>query len=107
MFSYHPKLLAKSIYRVKYHPLAKYPGPLLAKLTNLYGAYHALRGDLHLDMQQCHEEYGMGLSKIDHTFPIDSVIGGIVRYGPDRVLMDSPNALHGSPSALYRRTIAI
>ena len=61
--SYHIQLVARCIYRLKYHPLAKYPGPLLAKITNLHGAYHALRGDLHLDMQRCHEKYGVVLSQ--------------------------------------------
>ena len=40
------------------HPLAKFPGPLLAKITNLYAVYHAYVGDIHLDMLKCHELYG-------------------------------------------------
>lgn len=46
------------IYRLTVHPLAKCPGPLLAKITNLYAVYHAYVGDLHLDMLRCHELYG-------------------------------------------------
>lgn len=38
--------------------MAKYPGPLLAKLTNLYAAYHAWKGDIHLDIALCHKRYG-------------------------------------------------
>lgn len=46
-------------YRLYLHPLAKYPGPFLAKLTNLYGFYHGYRRDIHLDVWRCHEKYGL------------------------------------------------
>ena len=51
-------ITALGVYRLKFHPYSKYPGPLLAKLTNLYGLYHAYVGDLHLDVWRCHERYG-------------------------------------------------
>lgn len=41
------------------HPYAKYPGPWLAKYTNLYTAYHGWKGDIHLDIYRCHMKYGM------------------------------------------------
>ena len=53
-------LLAKYVYRVTFHPLAKFPGPRLAALTSLYGASH----DLHPDHSYCkhlpalHDKYG-------------------------------------------------
>ena len=52
------QIIAIGIYRVTLHPLAKYPGPLLAKLTSCYGAYWASRGVLHLNMLQNHQKYG-------------------------------------------------
>ena len=45
-------------YRLTIHPLAKYPGPLLGRITNLYAVYHAYVGDIHLDMLSCHDLYG-------------------------------------------------
>ena len=30
----------------------------MAKFTNLYAAYHAWLGDIHVDMWRCHEKYG-------------------------------------------------
>lgn len=53
--------LTKYIYRVTFHPLAAFPGPRLAALTNLYGASY----DLHPYRSYCkqfpdlHEKYGL------------------------------------------------
>ncbi|OCK81164.1 cytochrome P450 [Lepidopterella palustris CBS 459.81] len=71
------KVLAVCFYRLTYHPLAKYPGPWLAKLTDWYAAYHAYKGDLQLVMCSAHEEYG-----------------DIVRFGPNRLLFNSSQGLH-------------
>ncbi|KAK5988283.1 Cytochrome P450 monooxygenase AKT7 [Cladobotryum mycophilum] len=64
------------VYELYFHPLAKYPGPLLAKFTILRATYHAWKEDIHLDMFHCHQKYGP-----------------IVRYAPDFVLFDTPSAI--------------
>jgi hypothetical protein len=46
------------LYRLTLHPLAKYPGPFLAKITDIHLAYHAWKGDRHLQFYRCHEKYG-------------------------------------------------
>lgn len=71
-----PQILYTIFYTLYFHPLAKYPGPLLAKFTTLYGAYHGWRGDIHLDMAACHERFG-----------------DYVRYGPNSLLFNTTDAL--------------
>ncbi|OJJ54298.1 hypothetical protein ASPSYDRAFT_61587 [Aspergillus sydowii CBS 593.65] len=64
-------------YYAVFHPLARYPGPFLAKFTNLYSAYHAWKGDIHLDMYRCHQQYG-----------------NTVRYAPNRLLINTAGGVH-------------
>lgn len=54
-------------------PLRKYPGPVLARYTNLWRLYHTSRGSIHLVYQKLHEKYGH-----------------IVRVGPNVVDVDLP-----------------
>ncbi|KAG9244843.1 cytochrome P450 [Calycina marina] len=69
-------IVAYVVYQQWCHPLAKYPGPFLAKFTNLYAAHHAWKGDLHLDMWRMHLKYG-----------------DKVRYAPNRLLFNTSAAL--------------
>ncbi|KAF7196953.1 Cytochrome P450 monooxygenase [Pseudocercospora fuligena] len=64
------------VYRLYLHPLAKYPGPFLAKITDLHQTYHALKGDRHLEFWRCHERYGP-----------------VVRFGPNSLSFNSNTAL--------------
>ncbi|KFA75826.1 hypothetical protein S40288_01915 [Stachybotrys chartarum IBT 40288] len=64
------------IYRLFFHPLAKYPGPLLAKLTDAYQLYHAYKGDRHLEFHRMHEKYGR-----------------VVRFGPNSLSFNTNSAL--------------
>jgi cytochrome P450 len=64
------------IYRLRFHPLAGYPGPFLAKITSWHDVYHAYKGDKHLNFYHLHQKYG--------TF---------VRYGPNTLSINDPAAL--------------
>lgn len=89
------KLLSTSIYRTSFHPLAKFPGPLLGRITDLYSVYHAWKGDRHIDFQRLHQQYGK--PKLQ---PYPSVLqslrtpGDVVRYGPNRISINTNTALH-------------
>ena len=69
-------LLSIVVYRVFFHPLARYPGPLLAKLTDLHQTYHAYTGDRHLEFWRLHARYGP-----------------IVRFGPNSLSFNTNTAL--------------
>lgn len=69
-------MFAKIIYLAFFHPLAKYPGPFLAKFTDAYGAYHGWKGDIHIDMWRAHLKYG-----------------DYVRYGPNKLMINTVEGL--------------
>lgn len=72
------------VYYVFFHPYAKYPGPYLAKFTDLYAGYHAWKGDLHLDMWRCHMKYG-----------------DKVRYAPNRLNVNTVTGLRSTKNQTY------
>ena len=41
-----------------FHPLAKYPGPAIAKTSKLWAAYLSGKGDLHRYYKSLHDRYG-------------------------------------------------
>lgn len=41
------------------HPLRNYPGPFIAKFTDVYAGYYAVRKNLHLATYFDHLKYGM------------------------------------------------
>ncbi|KAI9699564.1 MAG: hypothetical protein M1820_007062 [Bogoriella megaspora] len=59
-----------------WHPLAQYPGPFLAKLTDLYSVWHAIRGTRHWDLYKLHQ-----------------VHGDFVRWGPNSISINSASAI--------------
>jgi aspirochlorine biosynthesis cytochrome P450 monooxygenase len=63
------------LYNVTFHPLAKYPGPLLWRATRLPAAYHHATGDLYKCIATFHDQYG-----------------AIVRIAPDELSFTSPDA---------------
>ncbi|KAF2472676.1 cytochrome P450 3A31 [Lindgomyces ingoldianus] len=99
-------LLSYIIYQVKFHPLAKYPGPFLAKLTNAYAAYHAWKQDIHIDMWRCHRKYGAFMRYGPNTVLVNTVAGMKDIYGSGEKVIKSKsyNAMvHRTPSVLTIR----
>ena len=52
------KQLSCAVYRLSFHPLAKYPGPWSGAMTDWYTVYHCIVGDRHIDFYQLHCKYG-------------------------------------------------
>ncbi|KAL4937049.1 hypothetical protein BDV06DRAFT_232824 [Aspergillus oleicola] len=69
-------IVCHCVYNVFFHPLAKYPGPLLAKITILRATYHPWKGDVHLDSWRCHHIYGP-----------------VFRYAPGKLVFSTPAAM--------------
>ena len=63
-------------YRITLHPLAKFPGPVLAKVTELYPLYRSIVGDRHLTFWRLHEKHG-----------------DFVRYGPNQISVNTATRL--------------
>ncbi|KAE8396217.1 cytochrome P450 [Aspergillus alliaceus] len=64
------------VHQIWFHPLAKYPGPLLAKFTHLYTIYQAFKSNRHADLYRLHKRHGR-----------------IVRYGPNHISINDAQAL--------------
>ena len=57
------------LYRVFWHPLAAFPGPKIAAVSDLYGIYHDLyrSGQLCTQMPKLHDIYGMCHHALDYV----------------------------------------
>ncbi|GKZ44767.1 hypothetical protein AbraIFM66951_007054 [Aspergillus brasiliensis] len=75
-------VIGYSIYQRYLHPLAKYPGPFLACLTDLWQAYQFLTLKQPYTLTELHAKYGP-----------------IVRYGPDKLSITHEGAIQ----AIYQK----
>ncbi|KAG7094273.1 hypothetical protein E1B28_007877 [Marasmius oreades] len=74
---YASLLISIVLYRLSsFHPLARHPGPLLAKCTKFWGVYQASTGKLHVKYLELHRHYGP-----------------VVRTGPNELSICDVNAV--------------
>ncbi|KAH7311275.1 cytochrome P450 [Stachybotrys elegans] len=64
------------VHRLMLHPLSKYPGPFLAKVSDIYAGFYAGSMSLHIRTREDHLKYGP-----------------VMRYGPNRLIFNSKQAL--------------
>lgn len=59
-------LVSLAIYRLHLHPLAKFPGPKLAALSNYYEMYYEVveRGQFTFHIRELHNQYGKDYSQL-------------------------------------------
>ncbi|CAI6336778.1 unnamed protein product [Periconia digitata] len=69
-------ILCVITYRLTLHPLAKYPGPLLGRITDWYSVIRSIRGDRHIEFLRLHEKHGQ-----------------FVRFGPNRISVNTAEGL--------------
>lgn len=57
-------LVAKVIYQLYFHPLAKFPGPKLAAITTWYEGYYDIikKGRYTFELARLHDKYGRSFS---------------------------------------------
>jgi hypothetical protein len=108
------KILLLVIYRLCFHPLAKYPGPVFGRMTDWYTVYHAWLANRHTDFHRLHQKYGICLSpsaSISITDLLIKILGEIVRVGPNRISVNSIEglkAIYGSKANTQKsRTYSI
>ncbi|KAK8045563.1 cytochrome P450 [Apiospora rasikravindrae] len=64
------------VYRLVFHPLARYPGPLLGRVTDWYSVIRSSAGDRHIHFLELHKKHGP-----------------FVRFGPNRVSVNTAEGL--------------
>lgn len=74
-------LVGLLVYRLYFHPLAKYPGPLLARLTEWVDVYYTFTGDRHLIHAAAHEKYGDFVRISPNTLSVNTATGLKDIYG--------------------------
>ncbi|KAI3324201.1 cytochrome P450 [Xylariaceae sp. AK1471] len=67
-----PFSLVVCVYRLYVHPLSQYPGPPIARLSDFYGAYYAVKTILHVRTFRDHQRYG-----------------SVMRHGPNKLVFNS------------------
>ncbi|KAI0265785.1 cytochrome P450 [Gloeopeniophorella convolvens] len=60
-----------------FHPLAKHPGPAIAKVSKLWAAYISATGETHRYLRSLHDRYG-----------------DVVRTGPNELSIREPSLIH-------------
>ncbi|KAL7270771.1 hypothetical protein RUND412_006509 [Rhizina undulata] len=93
-------LLGVIIYRLYFHPLSKYPGPFLAKITSLHALYHAFRGDRHIVTYEAHKKYGPYVRLSPNFLTVNTKEGLKEIYGVNKNVQKSNfyRAVAGHPS---------
>ncbi|CAG8953233.1 hypothetical protein HYFRA_00003436 [Hymenoscyphus fraxineus] len=87
-------------YTLLFHPLSKYPGPFVAKFSDGYSGYHAIRKRLHLATYHGHLKYGLFLQYLGRQ-----LCSPVFRQAPNRLVFNTSTALRGiNKASIYKHT---
>ncbi|KAI2468304.1 cytochrome P450 [Annulohypoxylon bovei var. microspora] len=67
-------VLSILVYRLGFHPLARYPGPLLAACTDWYTVFWHVSGNRHLELHRQHGKHGKYVRFGPNSLSINSAI---------------------------------
>src|SRR4051812_17814529 len=71
-----------AIYRVTKHPLAKFPGPLLWRISIWPTIWQCAKGKRHLDLLEAHRKYGPIVRVAPNMLSFDTGSSARTIYGP-------------------------
>jgi hypothetical protein len=77
-----------------FHPLAKYPGPLLAKASKWWAAYLSGTGDQHRSLKRLHDRYGDVVRIGGNTHPPFSNLSAYPLPGPNELSIRDASFIH-------------
>ncbi|GAB1193565.1 hypothetical protein APSETT444_002786 [Aspergillus pseudonomiae] len=90
-------LVAHVIYQCYFHPLARYPGPFLARFTNLWRLFTFFGGQHHLSEQHLHDKYGHVVRVAPNWLSFDDLRAFEAIYGFNKSVEKDDFYVFGGP----------
>ncbi|POS76855.1 isotrichodermin C-15 hydroxylase [Diaporthe helianthi] len=98
--------LAQFIYNVFFHPLAKFPGPLLWRGSNIPKMVSQIRGTIHWRMLEFHQQYGpvVRLAPGELTYTTATAVKEIYGNRSGKKLFPPQSSLGGNEKTMFGAT---
>ncbi|KAI3399766.1 hypothetical protein diail_5562 [Diaporthe ilicicola] len=98
--------LGQFIYNIHFHPLAKFPGPLLWRGSNIPKMISQVRGTIHLKMLEFHQQYGpvVRLAPGELTYVTATALKEIYGNRNGRKLMPPQSSLGTNEKTMFGAT---
>ncbi|CAG9986859.1 unnamed protein product [Clonostachys byssicola] len=88
-------VIAQAIYDLKFHPLAKFPGPKIAAVSNVWWAFHSISGRYPWVIEDNLKRYGkyfaLSIFYIKQYDP-NYISGDVIRIAPNELVFITPQA---------------
>ncbi|KAH7070335.1 putative cytochrome P450 [Paraphoma chrysanthemicola] len=82
--------VGRALYLLVFHPLAKFPGPKLAALSNLWYTHALWTKQIHVHIMDAHRKYGI-VPATPHQLAreLNRIAGSVVRIAPNELSFDT------------------